>query len=69
MNVCYTAGCGVVTHLVSFSESYNWHIFLNAYRYLNSVNDILLPIIHTINVHHHKHGKGINDFLQVPSTS
>ena len=28
---------------------------LNAYIYLNSVNDNLLPIIHTINIHNHKH--------------
>ena len=36
---------------------------LTAWIYLNSVNGISLPIIHTIDMHHHKQGKS---FLQVP---
>ena len=40
--------------------------YSTAWRYQNSLNGILLPIIHKINVHHHKYGKVIFDFFAGP---
>ena len=56
MNVCYTAGCAVV---IVFD-------CMKIFKFSKSVNGILLPIIHTIDMHHHKLDKSFLNFFAGP---
>ena len=66
MNVCYTARCAGQNHGHRFGTIFICAITFYYLKIFKLCKCILLPIIHTIETLHHKRGKSILNFLQVP---